>query len=199
MTKEDEESNIRKSIKGPSLGFTDNYPKRAMWEEIAKEFEGEFKIKHDAGNVLEIHHVSIPYKKWEIRISVSDSKPLKFQIDFSASQDFKMTVSWEDFIEKIIKKFVKAEIQMGWKEFDNRYLVKTNRSELVKSVLSRDIQKTMLKHNVYSLSYQTDSKKRTAELISVIQRTSGNKEMISDLIAMFQGLIDNLLRSRVIK
>ena len=34
-------------MKGPSSGFTDNFPKRQMWEEIAKKLNGEFKIKFD--------------------------------------------------------------------------------------------------------------------------------------------------------
>jgi len=198
MAKEKEE-NKTQPIKGPSLGYTDNFQKREMWKEIAKELNGELKIKHSSGHELEIHNISIPYKKWNIRISVSDSRPLKFQISFSASQDFNLRLSQEDFIDKIIEKFRKPAIQSGWKEFDKYYLVKSNRSDLVKSVITKEIQKTLLRHNVYSLSYQTDPAARTAELISVIQRRAGNKEMIFELIEMYKLLIDNLERSRIIK
>jgi len=31
MTKEKEENKIQPIIKGPSLGYTDNFPKREMW------------------------------------------------------------------------------------------------------------------------------------------------------------------------
>ena len=199
MTKEKEENRIQSIIKGPSLGYTDNFSKREMWKEIAKELNGKFKIKYSSGHELEIHNISIPYKKWNIRISVSDSKPLKFQISFSASQDFKLILSWEDFIEKIFKKFRKPEIQLGWKEFDKHYMIKSNRSDLVKSAITKEIQKTLLKHNVYLISYQTDSATKTAELISVIQRKAGNKEMILELIEMYKLLIDNLEKSRIIK
>ena len=194
------EKNINQTInKGPSLGYTDNFPKREMWKEIAQELNGEFKIKHNSGNELEIHSISIPHKKWNINISVSDARPLKFQISFSSSQDFKLIISWEDFIEKILKKFSKPEIELGWKEFDKHYLIKSNRSDLVKSTITKEIQKTLLRHNVYSISYQTDSAIRTAELISVIQRRAGNKEMIFELIEMYKLLIDNLEKSRIIK
>jgi hypothetical protein len=197
MTKQENKS--QPIIKGPSLGYTDNFPKREMWKEIAKELNGEFKIKSGSGHELEVHNVSIPYKNWKIRISVSDSRPLKFQISFYASQDFKLILSQEDFIDKIIEKFRKPAIQSGWKEFDKYYLIKSNRSDLVKSVITKEIQKTLLRHNVYSLSYQTDPAARTAELISVIQRRAGNKEMIFELIEMYKLLIDNLERSRIIK
>lgn len=199
MTKEKDENIIQSIIKGPSLGYTDNFPKREMWKEIAKELNGDFKIKHNSGNELEIHNISIPYKKWNIKISVSDSRPLKFQIHFSSSQEFRLILSWEDFIDRIIKKFRKPEIKIGWKEFDKHYLIKSNRSDLVKNTITKDIQKTLLKYNVYSISYQTDSKTRASELVSVIQRRAENKEMIIELIEMYKSLIDNLEKSRIIK
>ncbi len=186
-------------LKEPSYGYTDNFPKREMWREIAKDFKGEFKIKHNSGNELEIHTVSIPYKNRNITVSVSDSRPLKFEISFLSSRDFNLILSWEDFIDKIIKKFSKPEIQLGQKEFDNHYLIKSNNSDWVKKVLTKEIQKTLLKYNVYSVSYQTDSSKRTAELISVIQRKAGNKKMIFELIEMFKLLIDNLEKSGIIR
>ncbi len=188
-----------KTIKGPSLGYTDNYPKRQMWEEIAKELNGEFKIRSNSGHEIEIHNISIPYKKWEIKISVSDSRPLKFKIFFSSSQDFELLLSWEDFIERIIKKFSKPEVELGWKEFDKHYLIKSNHPDLVKRTITKDIQKTLLKYNVYSISYMTNYKTKTAELISVIQRSAGTKEMILELIDMYKLLIDNLKKTRIIK
>ena len=199
MNKEKDENIIQTIIRGPSYGYTDNFPKRQMWREVAKELNGEFKIKYNSGQELEIHNISIPHKKWTIRISVSDSRPLKFQISFSSSQDFELILSWEDFIERIFKKFSKPEIELGWKEFDNHYLIKSNRSDLVKKTITKEIQKDLLKHNVYSISYNTDSSTRTAELISVIQRKTGNKEMIFELIEMYKLLIDNLEKSRIIK
>jgi hypothetical protein len=199
MNMEKKRNSIQSNLKGPSLGYTDNFPKREMWEEIVKELNGEFKIKHNSGNAIEIHNISIPHQKWFINISVSDSRPLKFDIPFSSGQNFEFTLSWEDFVERIIKKFGKPEIELGWKEFDNRYLIKSNRPDLVKQILTGEIQKTILKYNVYSISYQTNSATRTAELISVIQRDAGNKEMILELIETYKLLIDNLEKTRIIK
>lgn len=199
MTKEKEESNILSNLKGPSFGYTDNFPKREMWKQIAQELNGEFKIKHNSGNELEIHNISIPYKKWNINISVSDSRPLKFQISFIAGQDFNLILSWEDFIDRIIKKFGKREIELGWKEFDKFYFIKSKRSDLVKKTITKEIQQTLLKYKVYSISYQTNMNSRTAELISVIQRKAGSKEMIYDLIGMYKLLLDNFEEARIIK
>ncbi len=197
--KEKEENIIQTIIKGPSLGYTDNFPKRGMWKEIAKELNGEFKIKFNSGHELEIHNIIIPYKKWNINISVSDTRPLKFKIPFSPNRDFNLIVSWEDFLERILKKFRKPEIEIGDKVFDKKYLIKTDCSDLVKKTISKEIQGIMLKHNVYSILYGTDLKSETAELTSVIQRKAGNKVMILELVKMHKLLIDNLEGLGIIK
>ena len=199
MAKDQEGSKIQKIIKGPSLGYTDNLSKREMWEEIAKELNGEFKIKHDAGHAIEIHHISIPYKKWIIMISVSDSRPLKVVINFSSGQDFKFVMSRMDFIEKMAGIFRRPGIKLGWNEFDKGYLIKSKRPDLVKKIISKEIQKAILKYNIYSISYHTDRKTNTAELTSVIQRQAGNKEMNVGLIEMYKSLLANLEISRIIK
>jgi hypothetical protein len=69
----------------------------------------------------------------------------------------------------------------------------------VKNTITIEIQKSLLKHNVYSISYHTDLKSGTSELISVIQRRSGNKEMIFELIEMYKLLIDNFEKLKIIK
>lgn len=199
MSKEKDKNTKQTSLKGPTLGYTDVFPKRQMWKEIAKEENGEFKVQFNSGHELEIHNISIPYKKWNIEITVSDTRPLKFRISFSSLQDFKLTISWEDFIERIIKRFRKPEIKLGWKEFDKRYLIISNRSDFVKKIFPKEIQKIMLKHNVYSISYHTNAKTKKAEIISVIQRQVGEKEMIVELIAMFKKLVDNLEKLKIIK
>jgi hypothetical protein len=185
-------------MKAPSLGVTDNFPNREMWKEIAEELHGEFKISYDSSNAIEIHTIYIPYKKWKIHISVSDTRPLKFQISFSAGQDFEMILSWEDFIEGILKKFRKPETEIGWKVFDDHYLIESNRPDLVKKTITREIQEIFLKYDVYSLTYQTNISARTAELTGVIQRKAGGKKMILELVDTFKLLIDHLQTSRII-
>jgi hypothetical protein len=198
MSKE-KKSIIQTIINRPSMGYTDIFSDREMWREVSKEFNGEFKIKHNAGQELEIHNISIPHKKWKIEVSISDTRPLKFTILFSSSQDFDLVLSWEDFLDRMMKRFSKPEIELGWKEFDKHYLIKSNRSDLVKETFTKEIQKLLLKNNVYSISCQTDSKRRIGKLISVIQRRAGNKEMIIELINMYKLLIDNFEKLRIIE
>ena len=199
MTLKKDKPSKPSTTRGPSLGYSDSFPKRELWKEIAREFNGEFKINHNSGNELEIHTILIPYKNWNIIISISDSRPLKIRISFLSIQDFELMLSWEDFIERIITKFSKSKIELGWQEFDKRYLIKSNRSDLVKKIITKEIQKKLIKHNIYSISYKTDLKTGMAELISFIQKEAGNKEKMIEIIELYKTLVDNLEKIRIIK
>lgn len=186
-------------ISGPSLGVTDVSVKREMWKAIAKEMHGEFHIRKTPGHEIEMHNISIPYKKWTIEISVSDTKPLKFHIRFTSHQLFELELSQEDFIEKIRKKFGAPDIELGAKEFDNHYLIKSDKPHVVKELLTKEIQNIFLKYNIYSLTYHSEKNSTVSELTSIIQKLPGNKEMILDLIGMFRLLTDHLEKAKIIR
>jgi hypothetical protein len=169
-----------------------------MWKEVAKSFDGEFKVKFNSGCELEIHEISIPYKKCCIHISVSDTRPLKFQIDFKARLDFDLVLSWEDFIERILKKFGEPEIEIDAYDFDKRYLIKSNHPDLLKRLLTKDIQETFLENNIYSAVYKTNSETQKAEWLSVIQRRAGDKDFIIGLINLHMQIIDRLSDLKII-
>lgn len=192
------EKSSLQSIVSASQGYTDNFPKREMWREIVKIFDGEFKIFYNSGHELEKHKIIIPYKNKEIIITVSDTRPLKFSIDLIAKQNYEFIISWEGFIEKIAKMLGKKEIEIGWKKFDDHYLIESKEKELTKQILTSEIQKIVLKNNIYSISYQTNWDNKTSELLSVIQRQTGDKERIIELVEMHKLLIDNLLHKKII-
>jgi hypothetical protein len=180
-------------------GYLDVNSKRELFSEISKSFNGEFVIKHTPSYVLEIFNISIPYKNLRIEISESDTKPLKVQISFDSLQDFELFISWEDTIEKILKRIGKPEIEIGNKDFDDHYLIKTNKSYLAKELITKDIQAYLLKYNVYSISITTDQKSKKAKILSVISRTFNNKKSYEDIIILHQLLIDQLFKEKIIK
>ncbi len=183
----------------PLLGSTDKFPKRTMWRELAKELGGEFKIKHTASVDLETHITNIPYKNWNINFTVSETRPLRLKVLFRSELNFKMVISWEDVIEQLLYKLGKKPIEVGDKEFDKRYVIKSNKPDYIKRIFTKDIQKTFLKYNIYSLYYETNNRKKTAELLSVIQRNAGKKEAIHEIVIAFKLLIDNLFEYKIIR
>jgi len=194
----EEESLLKQVLQTPSFGYTDNFPKRDMWKELAKFYNGEFKIKFNSGCELEIHQITIPYKKWTIHISVSDTRPMKFQMDFKSRLDFDLLLSWEDFIERILKKFGEPEIEVDSYDFDKRYLIKSSQPDLLKRLLTKEIQEAFLENNIYSVAYKTNSESNKAEWLSVIQRKAGNKDFIMGLIDLHMLVIDRLEELKII-
>ncbi|NVO19985.1 MAG: hypothetical protein HXX13_09810 [Bacteroidetes bacterium] len=188
-----------KFMNGPTLGYIDAFKNREIMNDIAIELKGEFRVHLSTSNIIEYHTISIPYKKWEIVLSISDTTPLKISIPFATHSDFEMVLGLEDFTDKLMKKLGKSEITLGWDTFDNKYFIQSNKPDLLKSVITSDIQKEMLKRNIYSLSFQTDSKHNYAVLTSVIQRNTGSKEMILELIEMFKVLLDRLKEQKIIE
>jgi hypothetical protein len=180
-------------------GFLDISAKRELFSEISKLFSGDFTIKHTVSYDEEILNISIPYKYWRIEISESDSKPLKFQISFDSLQDFELIISWEETIDKILKKIGKPEIEIGNKDFDDHYLIKSNKSDLAKKLITKEILSCLLKYNVYSISITTDRKSNKTNFLSVISRTLDDKKSYEDIIILHQSLIDQLYNEKIIK
>lgn len=199
MSKNDNDSFLKRAFVTRTNGYTDIFSKRDLWAQIAKDFDGKFRVSHTSGNELEIHRIYINYKNWEIVLSESDSRPLRFEIMFATEVDFDLVIGWEDSIEKILKKLGKREIEIGDKKFDDHYLIKSNDSDKTKRLLSSDVIDLMIKHNVYSISYQSNLKKQKSSLVSVISSTIDEKDIISDLIHLHFKLIDNFESERIIK
>jgi len=179
-------------------GYLDVFAKRELFNEVSKLFNGNFVIKHTPGKALSSFSISIPYKNRVIELTESDTRPLKLQISFETLTDFELILSREDAIEKILKKFGKPEIQLGLKEFDDHYLIKSNEPDLIKNVLSIEIQKILLLYNVSSISI-TKEKNNKTNLLSVISRTFDDKKSYTDIIELHQLLIDKLEQVHVIK
>jgi hypothetical protein len=198
--KKSQEGNGKKTIlSGPTMGYADNLPMREMWRQIAEEHNGKFEAKHTVSRDLEMHHISIPHREWTIEISVSDSRPLRVNIKFPASLDFRFMLSQSDFGDKVFKLFSKKSVLLGSNEFNKRYTVKSNRSDLVKRLFSRNIMDAILRLQIYTISYQTNKKDRSAEMTGLIQRHAGSRDMMVELIGIFKEFIDRMEQYKVIQ
>ena len=170
-----------------------------MWRQISKEFNGEFKVSHNSGNEIEILRLNIPYKNHEIVMTESDTRPLRFEIEFNNKVDYKLTVGWEDSIEKLLKKIGKREIEIGNKEFDNHYLIRSQDKDKTTKLFSQEIVDYLLKYNVYSIIYSTNSRKGISKFSSTISRTIDKKSAYQDLVNMHFRLIDKFIEINVIE
>lgn len=179
-------------------GYLDVTAKAELFREISALTGGVFSKSHNPGNVLTTLRMVIPYKKWEIRLTESDTRPLKIQVGFESLLDYELILSVEDSIDKILKKLGKREIEIGDGAFDSHYLIHGNDPTLTVKLLNESIRQLILKQGLYNLSYLTDKKSKKSELITVVSRTLDEKEAYLDLVSVHQALIDRLLELGII-
>ncbi|MDX9696890.1 MAG: hypothetical protein RBT49_13955 [Bacteroidales bacterium] len=192
MSKNDNENILKQTFVTQTLGYKDVSTKRDIWSKIGKELNGDFKIVHNSGNETEKLILTIPHNNYVFKLSESDTRPLKFEIDFDSILDYELVLSWEDGFDKLLKRFGLTDIKIGNEKFDNRYLIKSKDSDKTINFFTSEIITGLLKHDVYSVSYQTDRKNKKAKLLSTISRTITDKSTILELIELHKAMIEKL-------
>ncbi len=180
-------------------GYLDITAKTELFREISSQLGGVFSKSHNPGNVLSTLQLTMPYKKWVIKLTESDTRPLRIQVDFEALLDYELIMGIEDGLDNILKKFGKKEIQVGDEAFDKHYLIHSNDPILTVKILDAGIRQMIIKHGLYNLSYLTDHQSKKSELTTVISRTLDDKEAYLDLVNLHQMLVDKLLELDIIK
>ncbi len=200
MKEQKKDSFLKQTFVTQTHGYLDVSQKRDLWRKIAFEYDGKFTIRHNSGNELEIFKLKIPYKKYTIELSESDTRPLKFYLEFDLIEKFNFYISWEDTIEKFLKLFGKQDIVIGEKIFDDKFLIQSDRPDLLKKLLSDSkIKRLIIKHNIYSLICEYDKHTGINKLLSVINRTTDSLETIKELIKLHFLIIDKLEENRMMK
>jgi len=180
------------------LGYSDVFPHRELWENVSQKFNGVFKISFNSGSELEIHQLTIPFKKWELLISESDTRPLKFEIKFDVSFDYQLTIGQEDTIDKLMKRLGLKEIEIGNRKFDDKYLIKSNNTDLTINLFTKEIVDIFLKYNLYSISYMLNKYKQTSKLISVISYAIDNEKAFEALINLHFSFVQKLSELKIV-
>lgn len=180
------------------LGYSDIFPKREFWRQLSDKFNGKFEIYLTSGNELESHKLFIPFDKWEIILTESDTKPLKFEIQFDSFFDYNLTIGKEDKIDRLLKLLGKREIEIGNNDFDNNYTIESNDKETTIKLFSKEIIDCILRLEVYSIAYSTDNKKQKSSLISVISMTNDEMIVIEELIDLHFNIINKLKEQSII-
>jgi hypothetical protein len=148
--------------------------------------------------VLSTLRLSIPYKQWEIILTESDTRPLRFEVIFELMTEYELVISFEDAIDKILKKIGMREVEVNDEPFDKQFLIHSNDPDLTRKLLTSDIREKILRYNLYNISYQTDKKAKKSGLTSVVSRTLTDREAYLDLVDLHKLMIDSLLELGVV-
>ncbi len=79
---EKKENRLKQAFVNQTHGYLDVFSKRELFNEITRLFNGNLVARHTQGKVLTSFSISIPYRKWMIELSESDTRPLKLQVNF---------------------------------------------------------------------------------------------------------------------
>jgi len=132
--------------------------KKAIWEDVAEKLNGSFKVKHTVSRDVISFILKIPYKNQSIIITESDTKALKSEINLDLDEKFEFNISWEGGVEKIIKIFGSQDIEIGFSDFDNKYLIQSNNTLNCIEILS-ELKDLILKLNIYQINLEQEKLK----------------------------------------
>lgn len=179
-------------IKGQD--YKDVRSKKHVWEELAHIFNGELKIKYTVSKVLYTLNLEIPYKNHNVVLIETDTKPLKFNVELDLNRSFEFNLSWEDYTEKVMKIFGKQDIDVGDERFDEKYLIQSNETELFKRFFkSRKLKESILKNNIYIVSFELLKNKGISKLLTVKDRNTKDINTLIELVQLQFMLIDRFI------
>jgi len=200
QSKNDNEINMFKELFIKDQTYKDVIKKIEVWQELESAYSGKLKIKRTRTDHLITLILNVPYKDHEIILTESDTKPLKFEVEFQLNTDFEFVLGPEDSIERILKVFGKQDVKIGNTEFDKKYMIQSSNPELVKRVLHPiSVNQGILKYKPSSISLQNQKKAGLSKLLFVKDRNTINREVISNIIQLMCTIIDSMDKNQIIK
>ena len=174
-------------------GFIEISEKRHFWRDLADELNGTLIVEQTISKEVESLMLQIPYKRYNVRFTESNTQPLKISCKLEVNQLFEFSVSYEDSMEKLLKLFGHQDIQVGDTLFDKKYLIQGTDDELITYLFADGETKAiLLSNNVFSYTCSYDKTDRTIQLSSLVSRTIHSKSELSELFRLFYLTIDNL-------
>jgi hypothetical protein len=180
--------------------YKDVIKKIEVWQDLESTYSGKLRIKRTKTDHLITLILNVLYKDHEIILTESDTKPLKFEVEFQLNTDFEFVLGPQDSIERILKVFGKQDVMIGNAEFDKKYMIQSSNPELVKRVLHPiSINQGILKHKLSSISLQYQKKTELSKLLLVKDRNTKSGEVVSNIIQLMCTIIDSMDKNQIIK
>ena len=168
--------------------YIDVERKKEVWKRITLENNGTFKIRRTVDRTLSRLIMEIPVHNLKITFEESDNNHLRIRCNIN-QKDFKFYITFEDLIERIIKAFRNREIEIGDKEFDEKYLIVTNNEKKMTEILSDKKLKTLLIKNNVS-NFHLDN----GELFILGHRHIDKFEELNEMLEIMKIVINKISR-----
>lgn len=168
---------------------------------MAEKYNGKFKhimtkgpaIIDPVNNKARRFELKIPLKGSNMIFSTSEHHHFKMEYIFRKQMDFELHIYPEDYIEKISKLFGMKELEIGNREFDNKYIIKTNHPDAAAIILDQTVQKFMNRFKLYSF-YLSSEEGSKLMIMPVIQE--GNPEELDAFIIFCGHLVSLIIETK---
>lgn len=174
-------------------GFIEISEKRHFWRDLADELNGTLIVEQTISKEVESLMLHIPYKRYSVKFTESDSHPLKINCKVGVNQLFEFSISYEDSMEKLLKIFGNQDIQVGDDLFDKKYLIQGTDDDLIADLFAaNELKAILLSNNVFSYNCSYDKTDHSIQLSGMVSRTVNSKSALSELFKLFYLTIDKL-------
>ena len=168
------------------IPYIDVERKLDLWNEFALKNNSSCKVKRNVDKTFNRLIIDISFNNYVINFEESDTNYLRVKCQLG-SVDFTFYLTFEDLIEKIIKRFNNREIEIGDKEFDDKYLIVTNDEKKMRGVLSdKKLRNLLIKNNVSN--FHLDH----GELFIIGHRQTDTIDELNDLLEIIKNIIKRI-------
>ncbi len=167
-----------------------------IWHQINTDFV--------SGNDLHNYHVSIEHENRNIDLDIVSSPGgsaeggydvTTLSSELPAHGNFSFAIFPEDFLKKIGKLFGQQDVVLGYPEFDNRVIVKTNNADRLKRMFAvPEIREVFQSLSGYSFRIHKHPEKEGDYLELMVQRSLINAGELKGVFEAFCHVLDFLSR-----
>ena len=190
-----EEKNTFNEIYIKGQIYKDVISKRDVWKELERLYNGLLKSETTKSGDVATLKLEIQYKNFKLILKESDTKPLKIEVNFKLTNKYEFNIYLRDWTDKISSFFGMKSTKTGEKEFDKKYGIQSNESELTVNLLNDNhIIEKILENDIYSLILNYDETTKTHKLLTVKDRNTKEIKALTDLIDLEFRIIDSFIK-----
>ena len=177
------------------------------WKIFAEKIGAEYY----KGGLIKNRRITVPVKKWQIVIDLNTVNNIPFtrvRCPFLSNSDFKLKIHRKSIFSFIAKLFGVRGIEIGFPEFDSKFLVKSNEVSMAMNLLSNSKIRELFLH-ISSLTLTFDLKKLRAGLGKKVPKNAKmlyfqepsqikDVDMLQNIVNLFREILMELHRLSVV-
>lgn len=174
--------------------YKDVLGKRAAWTEVARIYNGIFKITKTVSADVMALNLEIEYNNHLLVFRETDTQALKMEVWLDVPELPTFYIRLNDWTDKLTAIFRQKLARTGQTEFDTKYSINSKETDSVIKLLSNELlAEKIVAADVYSLILEYDKCNQRNRLVTVKGRTTESVEELTKLIDLTCIMVDQLI------